>query len=771
MKRKSLLLTTLLAMILLSVATVNTLYPDSTAISVQPPAIVNEALVPGASFSVEIVISDVTNLGGYEFNLTYDTNVLTATKFTVLNGTDDFFAESKVWYSEINDPKGTVIAVVSATVGGVSGTGAVATIDFEVDSIGKTGLNLTDTKLGTWDIPSEPIDHEVHNGYFDNTPVAATAISVEPPAIVNEALVPGDTFSINITISDVENLGGYDFMLNYSTSVLTTSAADVTVVTDWFGPSVHLWKKVVDDTLGYVRLWVTLPLGTVTGVDGSGTVVTIKFTVDDYGTSVLDLNDTFLGEPLGEEISHGTGDGFFINNPVTHDVAVIYVGTNVTAPIHPGQAVNITVVVENQGDFFETFAVAALNETDMAAPAQEVTDLAPRKNKILYFIWDTTGVAGGTYTIKGMADTVTDETDTDDNIKEDGKVTIVHVQVHDIAITSASAYPTTVEAGETVTISVTVKNEGTETETFFKLTVYYDDFAISTLGVMNLPPGVARTLTIPWFTYGVTPSAYTIKAVADKVPNEIDIDDNTYFDGTVTIIPPPIPKISIDPDSGPTGAKVTVNGSNFPPSAGLYLTFDDHLLGFILTDLNGNFTATFSVPLTEAGEHTVKAWTTYYYPYHFYSAEATFTVIDTTPLDVKADVGAIYFKEETAEFYVQTSFKGVPVDATSIHVTLYKPDGTAKTLTAQRTATGLYKIEYSIKGKGSMLGTYTLVVEANYSSTTVNATGTSLKTFIVKSPWREWEQKAPKIALSIVTLAAASALIVIWRREDQKLNL
>jgi len=542
-------------------------------------------------------------------------------------------------------------------------------------------------------------------------------------------------------------------------------------VTDWFSPDgIRVWKKEVDDTLGYVRIIVTLPLGSLVGVDGSGTVVTIKFTVDTVGTTVLDLNNTLLGDPFAEPISHSANDGFFSNTPPVHDVAVIHVETNVTVQVTRGQAVKITVVVENQGDFDETFEVVALNETDMAAPAQIVTALAPRKNQTLYFIWDTTGLAEGPYTIKGKADVVTGETEIGDNIKEDGIVTIVPAPIHDIAITSVSAYPTTVEVGETVTISVTVKNEGTDTETF-KVTVYYDDFAISAFGETNLPPSATRTWATPWFTYAVTPGAYKIKVVADTVPNEIDIDDNTYFDGIVIIIPRPIPKISIDPDSGPTGTKITVNGSDFPSTTGLYLMFDDHLLGFLLTELNGNFTAAFSVPLTEAGEHTVKAWTMYYYPDQFYSAEATFTVIDTTPLDVNVDVGAIYFKGETVEFYVQTSFKGTPVDTTSIYVTLYKPDGTSETLAVQRTATGLYKIEYSIEGKESMLGTYTLVVEANHSSTTVNATGTSLKTFLVKSPWREWKQKAPKIALSIVTLAAASALIIIWRREDQKPKL
>ena len=145
----------------------------------------------------------------------------------------------------------------------------------------------------------------------------ATAISMQPAGVVDETLGPGQSFTVDIVISDVTNLGGYEFTLSYSTSVLTTSAADVTIVTDWFSPDgIKVWTKKVDDTLGYMRLVVSLPLGTMVGIDGSGTVVTIKFTVDDYGTTVLDLHDTMLGDPWAVPIIHGASDGFFANVPL-----------------------------------------------------------------------------------------------------------------------------------------------------------------------------------------------------------------------------------------------------------------------------------------------------------------------------------------------------------------------------------------------------------------------------------------------------------------------
>ena len=110
---------------------------------------------------------------------------------------------------------------------------------------------------------------------------------------------------------------------------------------------------------------------------------------------------------------------------------------------------------------------------------------------------------------------------------------------------------------------------------------------------------------------------------------------------------------------------------------------------------------------------------------------ATFTVVDVTPLDIKMDVGAIYFNGKIAEFYAQTSFKGQAVNATITSAVLYKPDGTSEYLTTQLVATGLYKIVYNILGNTT--GTYTLVITANYITDIVQAYGTSFKCFLLSS--------------------------------------
>ena len=323
----------------------------------------------------------------------------------------------------------------------------------------------------------------------------------------------------------------------------------------------------------------------------------------------------------------------------------------------------------------------------------------------------------------------------------DGYVVSEGPPIRDVAITFAEAYPTQTLPGNVVRINALVANQGTATETF-NVTAYYDDQKIETITVWFLPRSVSQWLEFKWDTSGVAEGTYTIRLEADPVPEETDTADNTYFDGVVTVT---VPKITIDRSSGPVGTKVTVNGHGFPASVGLYLNFDDQLMGLIYTNTIGEFTATFNVPLSEVGQHAVKVTVYYMYPM---TVEAPFTVIDVAPLDVAMDVGAIYFKGETAEFHIQTALRGRAVDATSLTATLRKPDGTTQTLILNRIDTGLYIAQYEIQGKGSMTGTYTLVAEAQYSTDTVSASGTSIRTFLVKPTW---EREAPKMAALSIT--------------------
>jgi parallel beta-helix repeat protein len=108
-------------------------------------------------------------------------------------------------------------------------------------------------------------------------------------------------------------------------------------------------------------------------------------------------------------------------------------------------------------------------------------------------------------------------------------------EVHDIAILDVSVSPTTIVAGETVTINVTVKNEGNDFESFI-VTVYYDDTPIASQAVTNMFPNQETVLTFYWDTTDMPRGTYTVKAEASTVPGEINTEDNLYINGQVEIL-------------------------------------------------------------------------------------------------------------------------------------------------------------------------------------------------------------------------------------------
>jgi len=262
-----------------------------------------------------------------------------------------------------------------------------------------------------------------------------------------------------------------------------------------------------------------------------------------------------------------------------------------------------------------------------------------------------------------------------------------------------SINPSSGSPGTKVTIS------GTKATANGKVSIYWDDTFVGNTTANNLGD----------FTYLlIVPSTATIGV------HEIRAVD--IVAGKMASQPFRVLILTLNPSAGPVGTKVTVKGAGFTPDSQARITFNDMLMGYALVDSSGNFTFVFNVPVATAEMQLVKAYEAEGF------ASATFTVVDVTPLDVQIDVGELHFRGEVAEFYAQTSFKGKAVNATITSAVLYKPDGTSQSLSAQQITTGLYKLSYTIPGNAGV-GTYTLVIAAEYLTDTIQASGTSFKCF------------------------------------------
>jgi hypothetical protein len=114
-----------------------------------------------------------------------------------------------------------------------------------------------------------------------------------------------------------------------------------------------------------------------------------------------------------------------------------------------------------------------------------------------------------------------------------GTPIMVHVPIHDVAVTDVTCSKTVVFKGYTMNINVTAADPGNYTETF-NVTAYANATAIATQTV-TLTSGNSTTVTFTWNATGFLNGIYTISAYAEPVQSETNTANNNFTDGNVYV--------------------------------------------------------------------------------------------------------------------------------------------------------------------------------------------------------------------------------------------
>jgi len=243
---------------------------------------------------------------------------------------------------------------------------------------------------------------------------AMATLYVDPPTAVTSV---GGTFSVNITVSDVIDLAGWEFRLYYLSSNLNGTNVEEGPLLKEGGSTYFAAINFTDDYNSTHGLaWVTCALLNGSGVNGDGTLAVVTFEAKQLGISDLSLTDTLLSD--SESIPHIALNGIVYILP--HDVAT----TNVTPSktiVGQGLTAKINVGVLNEGNFTETFNVTVYANTTSIA-SQNVT-LTSGNSTILTFTWNTTGFAYA-YTMSANATILPGEIDIADNTRTNGIVKV-----------------------------------------------------------------------------------------------------------------------------------------------------------------------------------------------------------------------------------------------------------------------------------------------------------------------------------------------------------
>ena len=143
-----------------------------------------------------------------------------------------------------------------------------------------------------------------------------TTVRVDP-SYVDTTLY--DIISISVIIENVENMSGYQFKLNWNSSILKCTQWNYTSSTWIEDPSVPPYTEffvgrnnITDMPDGTTEYWNVVVDTGGAPVLGTFTVATISFNYTNIGETSLDLSDTVLGDQLGTPIPHNVVDGVVI---------------------------------------------------------------------------------------------------------------------------------------------------------------------------------------------------------------------------------------------------------------------------------------------------------------------------------------------------------------------------------------------------------------------------------------------------------------------------
>lgn len=349
------------------------------------------------------------------------------------------------------------------------------------------------------------------------------------PSVVLDPRVSGaaptESFWVSVTVVNVTNLYAWQFNLTFNPSIL--EAVDVVE-----GPFLKQLRTTMmpaprkDNTVGWVYAGAAFFNWDEAGASGNGVLALASFKVKAEGmTSIHVSNETMLLTYNGDvpvSMTYETVDGVF---GYPRDLAITeFVASSSSVPA--GESVSLNATIMNKGIVDEIFNITVYRNSTAIGTRTDLT-LGSGSSTSVIFVWDTTGVAAGSYIMKAEVGVVSGENDTANNVFEDG--TVIIQLVHDVAITGVTVSPASVSSGGIVSVNVTVLNKGSATESF-SVSVSYDDTVIETKEIEDLAPGASEKLTFIWETRNVASGIYILTAATSTISGEISTEDNVYSD-------------------------------------------------------------------------------------------------------------------------------------------------------------------------------------------------------------------------------------------------
>ena len=207
------------------------------------------------------------------------------------------------------------------------------------------------------------------------------------------------------------------------------------------------------------------------------------------------------------------------------------------SPINPpaGETVTFTVTIRNQGIARADHSTIHYYIGDHDSGNQHVESIAAGALATSTFTWKA---RAGLHVIKVVADPYNNIIEVNENNNEK-IINFAGALPPDLTVQNIALSPENPQEGDEVTLTVTIKNQGSGKADYFYVAYYIDERYLSSAYVIPLDPGGTYNKT---FTWAAEAGTHTIKVVADS-DNRITESNETNNEKTI-VFPTPSPRVS-----------------------------------------------------------------------------------------------------------------------------------------------------------------------------------------------------------------------------------
>ncbi len=223
-----------------------------------------------------------------------------------------------------------------------------------------------------------------------------------------------------------------------------------------------------------------------------------------------------------------------------------------------GEMISLSLMVENRGGQAEDASVQVLYGSAQIGTLK-IQALAPGSISELTFDWNTASASPGSHILRARVEVLPGEVEIGDNEISTGTLTIL--QPPDIYISSLVPEKRSVKQGTVLVLNATLGNRGSYAHEFTVELVWGDDVVLAQSVALN--PFSQIPVALSWNTSEAGPGEARIRLRTSPIPFETNRLDNDIASGSVTVMPPNVPPVSLPggPYFGVVGVPLLLDGS------------------------------------------------------------------------------------------------------------------------------------------------------------------------------------------------------------------